>query len=661
MEKQAMEKQAITAMRVLTAEAIQKAKSGHPGLAIGSAPTGYTLFKHMKHNPADPRWDARDRFVLSSGHASMLLYTLLHFYGYGLSMEDIANFRQLGSRCPGHPEYHEVPGAEATTGPLGQGFAMAVGMAMAEAHQAAVYNREDFPIVDNYTYVLMGDGCMMEGVSHEAASLAGHMKLHKLIAFYDSNRITIEGGTDIAFTEDVHKRFEAYGWQVLEVMDGEDTAAIAAALEKAQADKEHPSLIIVHTVIGYGTPRAGSAKVHGEPLGEENVQLMKENLGWKYPAFTVPQELYAHFDALKKSGEAAETQWKDLFARYEQAYPELAARYKAEREGKLPDFAQDPAYWEFSPSEASRSSSGTVLNRLAAGMPNLLGGSADLAPSTKTELKGLPFMEPGCYEGRNIHFGVRELAMACACNGMALYGGLRVFCATFFVFSDYVKPALRLSAIMKLPVLYVLTHDSIGVGEDGPTHQPIEQLAMLRAVPNTLVFRPADGRETAAGYLAALQHEGPTCLALSRQNLPQLEGSGLNALKGAYILREPKGTPDVILMGSGSEVELLFKAADRLAVKGYTARIVSVPSFELFEQQSEEYKQSILPDGIRARVAVEAGASFGWGRYVGLDGETVCIDHFGASGPYKEVFPAMGFTAEKVDEAAMRTIEKCRK
>ena len=361
MEKQAMEKQAITAMRVLTAEAIQKAKSGHPGLAIGSAPTGYTLFKHMKHNPADPRWDARDRFVLSSGHASMLLYTLLHFYGYGLSMEDIANFRQLGSRCPGHPEYHEVPGAEATTGPLGQGFAMAVGMAMAEAHQAAVYNREDFPIVDNYTYVLMGDGCMMEGVSHEAASLAGHMKLHKLIAFYDSNRITIEGGTDIAFTEDVHKRFEAYGWQVLEVMDGEDTAAIAAALEKAQADKEHPSLIIVHTVIGYGTPRAGSAKVHGEPLGEENVQLMKENLGWKYPAFTVPQELYAHFDALKKPGEAAEAQWKDLFARYEQTYPELAARYKAEREGKLPDFAQDPAYWEFSPSESSRSSSGTVL------------------------------------------------------------------------------------------------------------------------------------------------------------------------------------------------------------------------------------------------------------------------------------------------------------
>lgn len=655
-----MEKTAITAMRVLTAEAIQKAKSGHPGLAIGSAPTGYTIFKHMKHNPDDPKWDNRDRFVLSSGHASMLLYSLLHLYGYGITMEDIANFRQLDSRCPGHPEYGHVPGAEATTGPLGQGFAMAVGMAMAEAHQAAVYNRENFPIVDNYTYVLMGDGCMMEGVSHEAASLAGHLKLGKLIAFYDSNRITIEGSTDIAYTEDVRKRFEAYDWQVLEVMDGEDTAAVAAAMEEAKAHTQQPTLIIVHTVIGYGTPRAGSPKVHGEPLGEENVQLMKENLNWQCAPFTVPEGLYDHFKALSNPGREAEAQWNALFADYEKAYPELAAQYKWEHSDALPDFENDPAYWEFPDSDASRNSGGTVLNRLAAKMPNLIGGSADLAPSNKTDLKGLPFFAADCYEGRNIHFGVRELAMACACNGMALYGGLRVFCGTFFVFSDYVKPALRLSAIMGLPVMYVLTHDSIGVGEDGPTHQPIEQLSMLRAVPNTLVFRPADGRECAAGYIAALNHKGPTCMALSRQNLPKLEGSGMNACKGAYILREPKGTPDVILMASGSEVELLFKAADMLAVKGYTARIVSMPSFELFEEQSEEYKQSVLPNSIRARVAVEAGSSFGWGKYVGLDGETVCIDHFGASGPYKQVFPRMGFTAEKVDEAAMRTIQRVR-
>lgn len=655
-----MEKTAITAMRVLTAEAIQKAKSGHPGLAIGSAPTGYTIFKNMKHNPDDPKWDNRDRFVLSSGHASMLLYSLLHLYGYGITMDDIANFRQLDSRCPGHPEYGHVPGAEATTGPLGQGFAMAVGMAMAEAHQAAVYNKENFPIVDNYTYVLMGDGCMMEGVSHEAASLAGHLKLGKLIAFYDSNRITIEGSTDVAYTEDVRKRFEAYDWQVLEVMDGEDTAAIAAAMEEAKAHTQQPTLIIVHTIIGYGTPRAGSPKVHGEPLGEENVKLMKENFGWQYAPFTVPEGLYEHFHELSNPGRQAEAQWKSLFAAYEAAYPELAAQYKWEHSDQLPDFENDPAYWEFPDSDASRNSGGTVLNRLAAKMPNLIGGSADLAPSNKTDLKGLPFFAADCYEGRNIHFGVRELAMACACNGMALYGGLRVFCGTFFVFSDYVKPALRLSAIMGLPVMYVLTHDSIGVGEDGPTHQPIEQLSMLRAVPNTLVFRPADGRECAAGYIAALNHKGPTCMALSRQNLPKLEGSGMNACKGAYILREPKGTPDVILMASGSEVELLFKAADMLAVKGYTARIVSMPSFELFEQQSEEYKQSVLPNSIRARVAVEAGSSFGWGKYVGLDGETVCIDHFGASGPYKEVFPRMGFTAEKVDEAAMRTISRVK-
>lgn len=654
-----MEQKAITAIRVLAAEAIQKANSGHPGLAIGSAPTAYLLWKQMKHNPKNPKWQARDRFVLSSGHASMLEYALLHLFGYGLTLEDIQNFRQWGSKTPGHPEYGHTVGVEATSGPLGQGFAMAVGMAMAEAHMAAKYNREGFPIVDNYTYTIMGDGCMQEGVAAEAASMAGTMKLHKLIALYDSNRISIEGDTDITFREDVKARFEAYGWHVQVVENGEDLHAIEAAIRNAKNEKEKPSLIIYKTVIGYGTPLAGSAKVHGSPLGDANIAEMKKFYGWDREAFDIPAEVYEHFAEITADGPVAEAEWNALFARYTEAYPELAKQWEADHAEELPcDLLNDEAFWAFEGKTASRASSGVVLNRLAERIPNLFGGSADLAPSNCTNLKGLGDFGCDNYGGKNLHFGIREFAMAAACNGIALYGGLRTFCATFFVFADYLKPALRLSALMGLPVMYVLTHDSIGVGEDGPTHQPIEQLASLRATPNTIVFRPADAKEVAAGYVAALTHRCPTVLALSRQNLPLYEKSGKDALKGAYILREPKGTPDVILMASGSEVEVLFQAADILSVQGYTARIVSVPSFELFEQQDEAYRNSVFAPSVRARVAVEAACSFGWERYTGLDGEIVAINGFGASAPAGRIFQEYGFTGENVAKAALRTIER---
>ncbi len=655
-----MEQKAITAIRVLAAEAIQKANSGHPGLAIGSAPAAYTVWSHMKHNPKDPNWAARDRFVLSSGHASMLEYALLHFFGYGLTLDDIKNFRQWGSRTPGHPEYHHTVGVEATTGPLGQGFAMAVGMAMAEAHMAAKYNRDGFPIVDNFTYVIMGDGCMEEGVQSEAASMAGTMRLGKLIALYDSNKISIEGNTDITFREDVKARYEAYGWQVQVVESGEDLPALCAALAAAKAETAKPSLIIYKTVIGYGTPMAGTAKVHGSPLGDANIAEMKQFYGWENAdAFDIPADVYDHFAKLTAGCQAQEDAWDKLFAAYAAAYPELASQWALDHAPTLPiDLRNDDAFWAFEGSKASRASGGEVLNRLAARLPNLFGGSADLAPSNCTNLKGMGDFSAENYAGKNLHFGIREFAMAAACNGIALYGGLRTFCATFFVFTDYLKPALRLSALMGLPVIYVLTHDSIGVGEDGPTHQPIEQLASLRATPNVITFRPADAKEVAAGFVAALTNACPTVLALSRQNLPLYEKSGKDALKGGYILREPKGTPDVILMASGSEVEVLFKAADILSVQGYTARIVSMPSFELFNRQSDDYKQSVLPNAIRARVAVEAASPFGWAQYTGLDGEIVAISGFGASAPAPRIFQEYGFTGENVAAAALRTIQR---
>lgn len=656
-----IEAKAISAIRVLSADTVQKANSGHPGMPIGAAPAAYAIWSDMRHDPKHPTWPGRDRFVLSSGHASSLLYSLLHLYGYGLTIEDMQQFRQYGSLTPGHPEYGHTVGVEATTGPLGQGFAMAVGMAMAEAHMAAIFNKEGFNVVDNYTYVLMGDGCMMEGASYEAASLAGTQKLNKLIAIYDSNRITIEGSTDIAFTENVAARFGAMGWQVINVENGEDIVAISLALEEARIEAEKPSLIIVHTDIAHGTLKEGSAGAHGSPLGDDVIADMRKRLGWKNPPFDIPEDVYAHFEALSLRGARARKEYEEMYAGYAEAYPELAAQLEAWRRGDINNevFSDDEMLAADAP-KATRSCGGVVLNRIFAHMPNLFGGSADLGPSNNTELKTSGYFAPDCREGCNIHFGVRELAMACIANGVALYGGLRAYCATFFVFSDYVKPALRLSALMKLPVTYVLTHDSIGVGEDGPTHQPIEQLASLRATPNTYVFRPADQKETAYAYRAALKLNAPSVMALSRQNLPQIEDTSDKAMLGGYILREPKGTPDVILMASGSEVELMYKAADILSVQGYTARLVSMPCMELFREQSEEYQQSVLPASIRARVSIEAGATQPWGAYVGLDGASIGLDHFGASAKGAVLFKEFGFTAENVANAAIEVIKRNR-
>lgn len=656
-----IEAKAISAIRVLSADTVQKANSGHPGMPIGAAPAAYAIWSDMRHDPKHPNWPGRDRFVLSSGHASSLLYSLLHLYGYGLTIEDMQQFRQYGSLTPGHPEYGHTVGVEATTGPLGQGFAMAVGMAMAEAHMAAIFNKEGFNVVDNYTYVLMGDGCMMEGASYEAASLAGTQKLNKLIAVYDSNRITIEGSTDIAFTENVAARFGAMGWQVINVENGEDIVAISLALEEARIEAEKPSLIIVHTDIAHGTLKEGSAGAHGSPLGDDVIADMRKRLGWKNPPFDIPEDVYAHFEALSLRGARARKEYEEMYADYAEAYPELAAQLESWRKGEVNEavFSDDEMLAADAP-KATRSCGGVVLNRIFAHMPNLFGGSADLGPSNNTELKTSGYFAPDCREGCNIHFGVRELAMACIANGVALYGGLRAYCATFFVFSDYVKPALRLSALMKLPVTYVLTHDSIGVGEDGPTHQPIEQLASLRATPNTYVFRPADQKETAYAYRAALKLNAPSVMALSRQNLPQLEDTCDKAMLGGYILREPKGTPDVILMASGSEVELMYKAADILSVQGHTARLVSMPCMELFREQSEEYQQSVLPDSIRARVSIEAGATQPWGAYVGLDGASIGLDHFGASAKGAVLFKEFGFTAENVANAAIEVIKRNR-
>lgn len=657
----AIDQKAITNIRVLAAEMVQKANSGHPGLPIGAAPMAYALWKQMKHNPKNPKWQARDRFVLSAGHASALEYALLHLFGYDLPMEEIKSFRQWGSRTPGHPEFGHTVGVEATAGPLGQGVSMAVGLAMAEARLAAEFNREGFPVVDNYTYALCGDGCLMEGVASEAASMAGNLGLGKLVVLYDRNMITIEGSTDLAFTEDVAARYRAYNWQVLDVADGEDVDAIEAAIACAKADKKHPSLIIVHTEIAHGTPKAGSNKAHGEPLGEENIKAMKEFYGWDYDeAFVVPADVKAHFAALEVGYAAEEVAYEAMFKLYAAKYPELAKKWDEWHDTKLPEaLKKDERLWNADAPKATRAVSGDVLNVFAEYLPNMFGGSADLAPSNKTEMKGRGYFTAEDRSGANIHFGIREFAMACVCNGIMLYGGLRAYCATFLVFVDYLKPALRLSALMGLPVVYVMTHDSIGVGEDGPTHEPIEQVASIRATPNTLMFRPADAKETAACYIAAWENSKPAVMALTRQNLPQYKETGLNALKGGYILKDAaNGNPDVILMASGSEVELIYNAADELAKEGISARVVSMPCTELFDEQSDEYKASVLPDAVRARVAVEAGTSFGWAKYVGLDGKYVTIDHFGASAPAKTLFKEFGFTVENVVAAAKSALNK---
>lgn len=655
----------VNAIRVLSADAIQKANSGHPGLPLGAAPIAYELWaNHMNHNAKDPKWANRDRFILSAGHGSMLLYSLLHLFGYGLTLDDIKQFRQDDSLTPGHPEYGHTVGVEATTGPLGAGMAMAVGMAMAEAHLASIFNKPGYPVVDHYTYALGGDGCMMEGISSETFSLAGTLGLDKLIIFYDSNNISIEGGTDIAFTENVQERMKAFGFQLLEVADGNDMAAIGKAIEEAKADTEHPSFITVHTQIGYGCPaKQGKASAHGAPLGEDNIIAMKENLGWpSTEPFYVPDEVYKHYEELGKKGEEAEAKWQALFAEYAATYPEMKAKWDAfHRDVDAQALLDNEDFWAYEDKpQATRSLSGIMINRLKSIMPQLIGGSADLAPSNKTYMDGEGDFKKGNYSGRNLHFGVRELAMGGITNGLALYGGLRPYAGTFFVFSDYMKPMIRLAALMKLPTTYVLTHDSIGVGEDGPTHEPIEQLAMLRAMPNVNVFRPADATETAAGwYLAATSKQTPTALVLTRQNLPQLSGSSKDALKGGYVLADStKAVPDAIIIASGSEVELGVNAKEALAKEGIDVRVVSMPCMDLFDKQSDAYKESVLPKAVRARVAVEAGADFGWGKYVGLDGQTIAMTGFGASAPAGILFKKFGFTTEHIAEVVKDVVKK---
>ncbi len=648
----------VNAIRVLAADAVQKANSGHPGLPLGSAAMAYELWaKHMKHNPKDPQWENRDRFILSGGHGSTLLYSLLHLFGYGLTVEDLKNFRQMDSLTPGHPEYRHTAGVEATTGPLGAGMGMAVGMAMAEAHLSAIFNEEKYPVVDHYTYVLGGDGCMMEGISSEAFSLAGTLGLSKLIVLYDSNQISIEGSTDIAFTENVQKRMEAFGFQILTVEDGNNLEEIGKAIEEAKADKSRPSFITVKTQIGYGCPaKQGKASAHGEPLGEENVSALKENLGWPADSsFYVPEDVYENYKALAAQGADAEEEWKKLFADYCAVYPDKKELWDTYHNEELAKKAYNcEEYWKYEDKpEATRNLSGKQLQKLKNLLPNLIGGAADLSPSTKTYMNDMGDFSKENYAGRNLHFGVRELAMTAIGNGIMLHGGLRAFVSTFFVFSDYTKPMARLSAIMGVPLTYVFTHDSIGVGEDGPTHEPIEQLAMLRALPNFHVFRPADATETAAAwYSAVTSMKTPTALVLTRQNLPQLAGSSKEALKGAYILQDSaKETPDAIIIASGSEVELAVGAREELLKEGMDVRVVSMPSMDIFEEQSDEYKESVLPKAVRKRVAVEALSDFGWGKYVGLDGTCVTMKGFGASAPAKQLFEKYGFTIDNVVKA----------
>ena len=660
-----VENLSINAIRVLSAEGVQAANSGHPGLPMGSAPMAYTLWaRHMKHNPQDAEWKDRDRFILSAGHGSMLVYSLLHLFGYGLTTDDLKNFRQLDSKTPGHPEYGHTVGVETTTGPLGQGFANGVGMAMAESYLAQKFNKPGYEIVDHYTYVLSGDGCMMEGITSEAASLAGTLKLGKLIVFYDDNEISIEGDTDIAFREDVNKRFEAYDWQVLEVADGNDVEAISKAIEQAKAETSKPSLIVVRTEIGYGCPaKQGKESAHGEPLGEDNLKCTKEFLNWPTDKpFFVPDEVYTHMEEIKQKNIKAMQAWETLFESYQKEFPELAKEWALWYSGEVEvDLLNDEDFWKFAEKPtATRASSGEVLNRLAKIVPNLIGGSADLAPSNKSNMKDRGDFTTEDHSGSNLHFGVREFAMAAAVNGMALHGGLKPYCATFFVFSDYMKGTMRLSALMKIPAIYILTHDSIGVGEDGPTHEPIEQLAAARSIPGFTVFRPADSKEVAAAwYYAVTTKDRPTALVLTRQNLPLLKETGKDALKGAYILKDSdKAQPDIILMATGSEVELIYNAAQKLEEKGIAARVVSMPSWELFEQQSDAYKEQVLPKQVRARLAVEAASPFGWHKYVGLDGDMIGMEDFGASGPGPKLFEKFGFTVDKVVERAIKVVEK---
>ncbi len=649
----------INTIRLLSADAVEKANSGHPGICLGAAPLAYTLFQNfLTFNPNNSKkFYNRDRFILSAGHGSMLNYSLLHLYGYKLSIEDLKNFRQFGSKTPGHPEFNHTDGIEVSTGPLGQGIANAVGMAIAETHLASIYNKEGFNVVDHYTYALCGDGCLMEGIEYEAASLAGSLKLGKLIVLYDCNNITIEGDTSLTFSEDVKKRHIAQGWQVIEVKDGNDVKALQKAIKKAKAETEKPSLIVCCTQIGYGSSKQGSASSHGAPLGAESLESLRKNLEYPYAPFEVANEVYAHTKKAINRGKKADRNWKKMFAEYSKAYPELAKEFIDRMNGVIPDFDWEEVY-KFEKDDATRGTGGTVINRLANKIPTLFGGSADLNPSTKTYMKGVGDYSPETRDGRNVHFGIREHAMAAICNGLACHGGFMPFCSTFFVFSDYMKNAMRLSAIMNLNVTYVLTHDSIGVGEDGPTHQPIEHLTALRSIPNMKVFRPCDGRETAAGWEVAVKGSGPTSLILSRQTLKSYEGTGINAMKGGYILsNSEKKVPDVILIGAGSEVECCMAAKEMLKADGIDARVISMPCMELFDKQSAKYKESVLPASVRARVCVEAGSTLPWYKYAGLDGKVIGIDEYGLSGPAKTLFNHYGFTAENVYNNAKELVK----
>ena len=659
----------INTIRMLAADCVQRANSGHPGMPMGAAPMAYVLWsKFLKHNPANPDWPDRDRFVLSAGHGSMLLYGLLHLTGYDLPLEELKNFRQWGSRTPGHPESYLLAGVETTTGPLGQGFANGVGMAIAERFLAARFNRPGHDVVDHYIYGIVSDGDLMEGVSHEAASLGAHLKLGKLIYFYDDNHITIDGSTDLAFTENRTARFAAYGWHVQQVDDGNDLAAIEKAIRAAQEVKDHPSLIAVRTHIGYGSPnKQDKASAHGEPLGPEELKLTKENLGWPLePECYIPDEALAHFRQAVEKGKQTERAWRDRFESYEQAYPDKAEEWRRWMKGELPeDWEKEiPSFPEDPKGMATRVASGTVLTALAPKLPNLIGGSADLAPSNKTFIKGEPVFEGRSYQGRNFHFGVREHGMGSIMNGMALHGGLIPYGGTFLIFSDYMRPAIRLAAMMGLKVIYVFTHDSIGLGEDGPTHQPIEHLASLRAIPNMTLIRPCDANETAEAWRFAVKHKaGPVALALSRQGVPTLDRKTLSPaeglLRGAYVLKDAgNDKPDIILMATGTEVILVLEAAEALEKQDIPVRIVSMPSWQLFDMQPESYRHQVLPPDVRVRLAVEAGALQGWHRYVGGQGDIIGMTRFGASAPSKVLYEKFGFTADKIVEKALKLLGK---
>ena len=647
----------INSIRFLAIDAVEKANSGHPGLPMGAAPMTFVLWdRFLRYNPKNPNWLNRDRFVLSAGHGCMLQYALLYLTGYdSVSLDDLKQFRQWGSNTPGHPENHVTKGIEVTTGPLGQGIANAVGLAMAEAHLAATFNKPDFPLIDHYTYVIVGDGCNMEGISGEACSLAGHLGLGKLIALYDDNHISIDGSTNISFTEDVSKRYEAYGWHVQHVEDGNtDLDAIEKAIAAAKAVTDKPSLIKITTTIGYGSPnKADSHDVHGSPLGKAEIQATRDSLGWSYSEFEVPQDALAHFRKAVDRGAQAETGWNELLASYKSKYPQEAALLERLQSGKLPeDWAKAlPTYTPESKADATRNQSGATLNAIAGVLPELIGGSADLAPSNKTLLKGFGDFQKGQYQNRNLRFGVREHAMGAICNGIALHNsGLIPYGATFLVFTDYMRNSIRLSALSEAGVIWVMTHDSVALGEDGPTHQPVEHIASLRAIPNLVVMRPADGNETSGAYKVAIENRHrPTLIAFSRQNLPNLAGSSIEiTAKGGYILEDCEGTPELILIGTGGETYLCVDAAAILSKEGIKVRVVSLPSWELFDLQDAAYRESVLPKAVKKRLSVEAGITMGWCRYVGDEGATIGIDHFGASAPGEVVLEKFGFTVDNI-------------